>query len=424
MRRPTLESIRNFDRPVYIVSIGQLTNIFGRGLVYPFATIHFHLFLGIPLAIVGLGFLLKNIASALATAIGGFLADRYGRRPVMIGSMGGNAITLTAYAFVPVLAIAVGGITLGSAFVLVSIASGLTSGLYTPAAQAYIADVTDDRHRDQAFSLLKVANNVGFGTGFVVGGILYSLANVSIFIADGITSAIVAGLFIVGVPRTKQPTRAAHLKDAVTDWQQAMTKPPVIFLAVLNIGFAIMYAQMQTTIPIVAKSQLGLESSELGTLFVLNPLTLVLFQIPLVEAITHWRRTRGLVLSTVFWAISMLAVWIIFPLNLPIVIGIVLIGSHIVLRTVGEVLHSPLITSLMSDIGTTAERGSQLSLLNIAKRLGFGLGSFIGGLFFDYGLAGILWPILALTCAGIGLGLLVFEQQLSLKSTPSISEGD
>jgi hypothetical protein len=32
------------------------------------------------------------------------------------------------------------------------------------------------------------------------------------------------------------------------------------------------------------------------------------------------------------------------------------------------------------------ERGSQLSLLEVAKRLGFGVVSFVGRLFFDYGL--------------------------------------
>ncbi len=72
MRRPSLDAIRGFDRGVYIVAVGQLLNVFDAGLVYPFATIHFHLQVAIPLSIVGTEFLARNVATACATALGGY----------------------------------------------------------------------------------------------------------------------------------------------------------------------------------------------------------------------------------------------------------------------------------------------------------------------------------------------------------------
>ncbi|MFB6112912.1 MAG: MFS transporter [Halodesulfurarchaeum sp.] len=423
MRRPSLDAIRGFDRVVYAVALGQLINVFGSGIVYPFATVHFHLEVGIALSVVGLGFLAKNVTTAVATSIGGFLSDRQGRKPVMLASMAGNALTLSAFAFVPDLARAVGVLTPGSAFVLVAAASGLTAGLYTPAAQAYTADATGDTSRDQAFSLLKVANNVGFGTGFVVGGLLYQVANVAIFIADGATSGLVAILLLFFVPKRFDRNEESAGRSTLATWRGAITDRRVLHLALLNLGFAVLYAQMRTTIPVVAEERVGLDSAQLGTLFVLNPLTLVLLQIPVVDAISAWRRTRGLVLSATFWALSMVAVWLVYLSAPAFLLGVLLVGGHLVLRTVGEVLHSPLVTSLMSTLGTVEERGSQLSVLEVAKRLGFGVGSFVGGLFFDYGVSNLLWPTLGLLALALLVGVLALERHLTPAENGALTAG-
>jgi len=432
VRRPSLDAVRGFDRAVYIVAAGQLLNVFGAGLVYPFATIHFHLQVGIALSLVGLGLLVRNVGNAVATTVGGYLADRIGRKPVMVAAMAGNAVTLAAYAFVPDIAALFGPLDPAGAFIGVSALAGATDGLYTPAGQAYIADLTEGAQRDQAYSLLKVGNNVGFGTGFVVGGLLYELAEVAVFLANGLTSGVFAVVLFVLVARIHPGQPETTFRDSVGDWGSAITKRRVLWLALLNACFSVLYAQMQTTVPIVAEAQLGLSSAEIGTLYVLNPLTLVLLQIPLVDAVSDWRRTRGLVLSTGFWAASMLVVWLVFLLNLGpapagrhslLAVGVALVGAHLVTRTIGEVLHSPLSTSLMSALGNDSERGAQLSMLEVAKRGGMGLGSFAGGLFFDYGLAAWLWPTLIGLCIVLALGLLAFERTLSPVENGTVVEG-
>ena len=397
----TLDAVRGFRRPVYAVAGGRLINVFGAGLVYPFATIHFHLEVGLALSIVGVGLLANNVATATGTAVGGYLADRYGRRPVMVGSMALSALTLAAYALV----------TTGVGFVAVATAAGLTTGLYAPASQAMIADLTDPEERERGYGLLKVASNVGFGSGFVVGGVLYEFASTAVFVADGLTSAVVAVVLLVALPRVHDGRAAATLSESVGDWGRAISQRRLVFLALLNVGFAVMYAQMQATVPVVASETLGLDSAEIGTLYVLNPLVLVVFQMPVLSAIGDWRRTRGLVASTAFWGVSFLAVVLID--FVPTRLGVGLVGAFLVLRTVGEVLHSPLVTSLASDLGHADERGSRLSLIEIAKRLGMGVGAALGGAFFDYGVAALLWPALIVGCAGLALGLLALERRVS-----------
>lgn len=397
----TLDAVRGFRRPVYAVAGGRLINVFGAGLVYPFATIHFHLEVGLALSVVGAGLLANNVATATGTAVGGYLADRYGRRPVMVGSMALSALTLAAYALV----------TTGAGFVAVATAAGLTTGLYAPASQAMIADLTDPGERERGYGLLKVASNVGFGSGFVVGGVLYEFASTAVFVADGLTSAVVAVVLLAALPRVHDGRAAATLSESVGDWGRAISQRRLVALACLNVGFAVMYAQMQATVPVVASETLGLDSAEIGTLYVLNPLVLVVFQMPVLNVVGDWRRTRGLVASTAFWGVSFLAVVLVDAV--PTLLGVSLVGAFLVLRTVGEVLHSPLVTSLASDLGHADERGSRLSLIEIAKRLGMGLGAALGGAFFDYGAAALLWPALIVGCAGLAIGLLALERRVS-----------
>lgn len=401
-RRP-FQSVRGFPSSAYLVSAGQFVDVFGSGLVYPFATIYFYLVVGIPLSVVGLGLLVNNVATAIGTALGGYLADRYGRKPVMIASMALSAGTLSAYALV----------TSGPEFVAVSAVAGLTLGLYAPAGQAYLAEVVDETDRDRAFALLKVARNAGFGLGFVVGGLLYTTVHAAVFLADGATAGLFAIVIVLFLPRVHAGTREVSFADSIVDWRRAVTRPRILSLAGLNLLFAVLYVQMQATVPIVATKTLGLSSAALGTLYVLNPLVVVLFQLPLAARASRWRRTRTLVLSTGFWAISYVAVLVAAGGTLATIVGIGLIGVFLVLRTIGEIFHSPFVTALGSALAPDSERGSQLSLLEIAMRLGQGVGAFVGGLFFDVGVQQFLWPALLLVALVLTVGLLRLEHSVT-----------
>jgi MFS family permease len=399
--RDLLDSFRGFQRAVYVVAAARFVNVFGSGVVYPFATLYFVEVVGLPFTLVGAGLFANSVATAVGTAVGGYLADRYGRKPLMVASMALSMPALAAYALV----------TTVPGFVAVATAAGLAMGLFAPASQAMVADLTAGEARERAYGLLKVASNAGFGSGFVAGGLLYAVAHTAVFVVDGLTSGVVAVLLAALLPRVHDGSTDAGTSATVTRWARAVSHPTVVALALLNVGFAIAYAQMQSTVPVFAATRLGLSSEQLGTLFVLNPLVIVLFQLPVVSRIGAWRRTRGLLLSTGFWAASFLAILLAY--GTPRLVGIGLVGAFLVLRTVGEILHSPVMTAIGSDVGSVETRGSQLSLLEIAKRLGFGIGPVIGGAFFDYGYEPLLWPALVGMCAVLAVGLLVLESRLS-----------
>jgi hypothetical protein len=117
------------------------------------------------------------------------------------------------------------------------------------------------------------------------------------------------------------------------------------------------------------------------------------------------------VLSAGFWAASFVALLAV-PV-VPWVVGVGLVGAFLVLRTVGELFHSPLMTALGSDLGPVESTGSQLSVLEVAKRVGFGVGPVVGGAFFDAGREELLWVVLLAGCVAVAVGVLALEASVA-----------
>lgn len=102
-----------------------------------------------------------GVMSFLAGPVLGMLADLWGRRPVLLVSLGGLGLDFLFMAFAPSLAWLFVG----------RLISGATSGVFST-ANAYVADVTAPEDRARAFGWMGAAFNVGFLAGPALGGLL------------------------------------------------------------------------------------------------------------------------------------------------------------------------------------------------------------------------------------------------------------
>jgi DHA1 family tetracycline resistance protein-like MFS transporter len=111
--------------------------------------------------IVGLLASAYSLAQFFFAPLLGALSDRFGRRLIILSSLGGSAVTYLMMAVAPGLAV----------LAVARVIAGVMGGSFSTAG-AYIADITPPEKRAQNFGLIGAAFGFGFITGPVIGGLL------------------------------------------------------------------------------------------------------------------------------------------------------------------------------------------------------------------------------------------------------------
>src|ERR1700744_3105108 len=133
----------------------------------------------------------------------GNLSDKFGRRPILLGSLLGFGIDYMFCAFAP---------TIGWLFVGRTIA-GITGASFTTGS-AYIADISTPENRAANFGMVGVAFGLGFIIGPVIGGILGKYDVHYPFIAAAVLALLNAtyGYFILPESLDEAHRRPLELK--------------------------------------------------------------------------------------------------------------------------------------------------------------------------------------------------------------------
>ncbi len=179
------------------------------------------------------------LAQLIAAPFMGSLADRFGRRPLVLISLIAFAVSNIGFLWAPTTAIFIAIRTLEG---------GLTAGLF-PATMGVVGDLIPERKRAQWIGIVMGSYSVGFIFGPAIGGGLYDLYG---FEAPFIVSAVMGFLafFAAGyvVPETRTAVilnrsrlRQLHqpLKQAVStaSFMESLPRPLLIFFTLLLLNF-------------------------------------------------------------------------------------------------------------------------------------------------------------------------------------------
>ncbi len=110
---------------------------------------------------IGSLFAAYPVCQLVAGPILGRLSDRYGRRPVLIFSQAGTALSFLIL-----------GLSRDFRVMLLARMLDGASGGNILVAQAYVADVTAPEHRARGMGLIGMAFGIGFALGPLLGGLL------------------------------------------------------------------------------------------------------------------------------------------------------------------------------------------------------------------------------------------------------------
>lgn len=351
-----MSSSPRYPRAFWVLFAGRLLNAIGTSLIFPFLTVYLHVSLHVSLPLVGAVLLAQGAAQVLAVAVGGVLADSWGRVRTMTTSLVlGAAATL--------------GLALAHAgwlIVLLVVARGAVMPLLEPATSALVADIVPQEQLYAAYSTQRVASNAGIIVGPMIGALIAGRSFAPLFWLSGgiaICFTVFVLLALREPPREHgSPARIslAPLRDRGMLWGVGL------FTLV-----SLVYSQLYWVVPGYLTIYLHLPPNRFGFLAAENALLVVLLQLPVTRLSRGWTPETQLGVGTLLYAagfLLMAPIRTFAPYFLPV--GVM---------TLGELLIYPSITAFAARRAGQRDRGKYLALVSVANRSGSAVGPLVGG---------------------------------------------
>lgn len=398
---------RGLDRRIWIIASARSINTMGFSLVMPFLFMYLVEDRGQKAALVGSIYTVAGVFASTSQLVAGELADRLGRRRIMLSALLLRTLNMLALGLAVLLPAPVAVVG------LLVVTNGILRGQFEPAAQAMIADVAAPDRRVAAFALQRMGVNLGWAIGPALGGALAAVGGYGtmFFVAAAVTlAAAIATHWLRDAPRTARPTEKTPL-SARTVYHALRENPAFVSYLLLVLLGATMTVQLFSTMSVYAKTELGLSRAEIGLLYTVNGVLVLLLQIPAVRLIERGGPARALLFGPALYAVAYAAVGQAGSFGT--------LAVAVAVLTAGEVVFAPALSDMAAYLGDPRRMGRAFGLFGLMQQLGVAIGPSLGGAVYDRyrGQPAVMWGVFAGGMALVGAGYAWFARRW-LPSSP------
>jgi MFS family permease len=338
--------------------MGQAVTSAASGAFVPYAAIYLTRELGASGPQAGAIWAMAGVVGLIGSPLGGVLADRIGRRPVILFSLALNGA----------LFVVIGTVTSLLVVALIVPVWGLVGDLMGPAVSAAIADMVGPELRVEAYALQRLVSNAAFTVGPPLGALMALFSLRLAFVAMGIACFVYFAIVWRKVPETL-PEHVEHHRER-SRLGTAIRDRRLVALAAGSALAAFVYVQYNDALGLFLVDERGYSPAMWGLAFTINPILVVLFQYP----IARWAAKRSaravLGAGAILQGTAMLMLLPFSPVPWLVAAVIVLV--------IGEMLIAPVSSALAASLAPEHLRGSYQGVLNFAWAGAFGPAAFVG----------------------------------------------
>ncbi|MCM3359507.1 MFS transporter [Psychrobacillus sp. MER TA 171] len=373
--------IRDWNRSLQVRLFGEFFSNLSFWMVFPFLAIYFADEFGASMA--GVLLVLSQVFSVGANLIGGYCADRFGRRTMLFFSATAEGFAFILFAFAnspwydsPMLS-----------FVAFTIA-GMCGSFYHPASQAIVADVVPEKDRSTVFSVFYTSINISVVIGPIVGAVLFFNHRFLLLLISGVIFCLVGLALRFLTEETLTDEVKQQLKESGGNgWVQVVinqikaygliVKDKVFFLFIIaGILLAQTYMQLDMLIPVYMKEAIDVQvlgnlfgrewavtgAGSFGILLSENGLLVVIFTVFVTRWMTKYPEHKVFFLSSLLYAIAML----IFPMTANFWVFVFAMAVF----TLGELATVGLQESFVSKLAPEDMRGQYFAAASLRYTIG------------------------------------------------------
>jgi predicted MFS family arabinose efflux permease len=386
---------------VWILAAGRLLSQVGTGFTLFYLPIFFVNEVGLSATSVGAALGSASLSGMIGRFLGGSMIDSHfwGRRRTLLLSMLISCVGSLAFAIANDLPTLVMG----------NLLMGFGVGLYWPATEAAVADLSPSEQRGEAFAVTRLADSVGLGLGVVLGGVIITLIHAyrALFVADGMSFLVFFAILYAAIPETAQAEQQG--RHGFRGWGIAFRDRRLLTYVAVNILITTYLAQINSTLPLYFKNfvQEGTGFSELtiSALFAWHLGLAIVLQLPVTRFLNPYSYPHGLMGSLLFWGAGFILVW-----ACGVASGAALFWAVLALGmlAIAMIIYTPIASALVVALAPESLRGVYLSLNSQCWAIGYLIGPALGGMAMDRppSFAHAYWLLLV---ASLPLGFFILQ---------------
>lgn len=306
----------------------------------------------------GLIIALFTLTAMISRPFSGKLADRLGRKPVMIF---GGVVCMICSLFYPILTSVFG-------FFLLRFFHGFSTGFSPTGVSAYVSDVIPANRRGEAMGFIGTAGALGMAAGPSIGGTVANYFGLNGMFYLSSAFGLIAVIIMLGVKetlKTKHEISFQLLKINKSD----LFEPLVVAPCIVMVLCAYAYGAVYTLLPDFGE-YLGISNK--GYAFSFLTVASLLVRLIAGKASDRYGRVPVLKVSVVLIIVSMLVIGFAES-SLELLAGVSLYG-------LAQGSTSPTLLAWATDLSSAEHKGRGIASLYISMELGIGLGAFLSGL--------------------------------------------
>lgn len=352
-----LASYKGLSKPTWMLAVVMLVNRTGA-MVLPFLSIYLTSVLGFDLKHAGIILSFYGLGSVTGSVAGGWLTDKLGHFKVQVASLFLAVPVFILLSYLKDMAILSAGIYLLSTI----------TEIFRPANSVSINTYETRENITRAFSLNRMALNLGFSVGPALGGFLAMVSYKLLFYGNGFTSALaglVFYLFFQKVHKRKKLSQdrknsALPITKSGSPWRDKY----FLIFCVVCCAYSLGFFQLLNALPIYYKEVCGLNNFNIGLLLGFNGFVVFFLEMLLVSyAEGRYSFDSVIFIGTLICAVSFLI--------LLLGKGMLILYLGIFLLSVSEIFAMPFIATVAIQSATRGREGSYMGINGLAFSVAF-----------------------------------------------------
>jgi MFS family permease len=365
LRFPALKN--QYPRQFWLLFWGLLISTIGASMIWPFLMIYVSERLSLPLTTIASLMTLNAAVGLVFSFIGGNLIDRAGRKWIMVISLAINGLVYILLSYSNTLA----------SFAILMALSGAFNPLYRVGADAMMADLIPAEKRLDAYSLLRMGNNVGVALGPAIGGFIATRSYTTAFFlaAAGMLTYSLLLTFFARETLPRDFGMEKKDKESLGGYGRALRDKPFMLFSGTFVLTQICAAIMWVLLAVYVKQNFQIPESQYGWIPTTNAVMVIAFQMLVTSISKRYPPFFLLAFGSLLYAAS---------------VGSVALGQafwaflmSMVILTIGELILVPTATTLAANLSPQDMRGRYMSIYGLTWGIAAGIGPILGGFLND-----------------------------------------